>query len=193
MEGYIGEIRLFAGTFAPVNWEFCDGSTKPISSYDAAFTILGTTYGGDGMTTFGLPDLRGRVPVHPGQGMGLNNVEIGQAGGEENHTLTVDEIPRHGHGTVLMIPENTSLMRVSSKAGSKATGTNGKAAIAIRKNNDSINTFINQDPNIVINSGNANATVPNSIAGNSLPHQNMQQYQALNYIICLVGIFPSQP
>src|SRR3954463_4050754 len=94
---YVGVIRIFAGNFAPVNWAFCNGQLLAISENDALFALIGTTYGGDGQSTFGLPDLRSRVPIHQGQGPGLSNYVIGQNGGVETVTLTVQQIPVHTH------------------------------------------------------------------------------------------------
>src|SRR5512136_2572601 len=94
---YVGEIRMFAGNFAPQGWMFCEGQLLPISQYDALFNLIGTTYGGDGINTFALPDLRGRVIVGPGQGSGLSNYVLGQQGGVETVTLTTNQIPQHSH------------------------------------------------------------------------------------------------
>src|SRR5512143_3908889 len=94
---FIGEIRMFGGNFAPAGWAFCDGSLLPISENDALFTLIGTTYGGDGQTTFALPDLRGRLPVHMGTGAGLSSFVIGEAGGVETVTLTTSQMPGHSH------------------------------------------------------------------------------------------------
>eukprot|EP01060_Flectonema_neradi_P035489 TRINITY_DN6545_c1_g1_i1.p1 TRINITY_DN6545_c1_g1~~TRINITY_DN6545_c1_g1_i1.p1 ORF type:complete len:137 (+),score=29.09 TRINITY_DN6545_c1_g1_i1:32-412(+) len=97
VEGMLGEVRLFAGNFAPRSWAFCDGQLLPIAQNTALFSILGTTYGGDGVTTFALPDLRGRVPLGPRNGPGLSYRQLGQKGGEENHQLSVSEMPNHSH------------------------------------------------------------------------------------------------
>jgi microcystin-dependent protein len=191
MEGTIGEIRLFGGNFAPRGWLFCDGSLQQISQYDTVYTLLGTTYGGDGQITFGLPDLRGRVPVHIGQGTGLPNVVAGQMGGEENHTLTVSEIPAHIHGVAMT--SATTGIKVSTKAATLATAT-ANAAMTIRSNTDgNIKTFNNALPDTVLNAGFTQIMIPNPSAGGSEPHENMQQFQVLNYIICMEGIYPSQP
>lgn len=98
VEPLLGEVIMFAGTFAPRGWAFCDGQLLPISQNQALFSILGTTYGGDGRTTFALPDLRGRVPLHPGSGPGLSTYRLGQKGGLEKTTLTTEQVPSHGHG-----------------------------------------------------------------------------------------------
>ncbi|NVK82815.1 MAG: phage tail protein [Cytophagia bacterium] len=98
VEPLLGEVIMFAGTFAPRGWAFCNGQLLPISQNQALFSILGTTYGGDGRTTFALPDLRGRVPLHPGSGPGLSTYRLGQKGGLETITLTTEQVPSHGHG-----------------------------------------------------------------------------------------------
>ncbi|MBS0590494.1 MAG: phage tail protein [Proteobacteria bacterium] len=167
---FVGEIRLFAGNFAPVNWAYCNGALLPIAQYDALFTLLGTTYGGDGQTTFGLPDLQGRVPVHQGQGPGLSPYVLGQKGGVENVTLTTNQYPSHTHGFV-----------ASSDAGTAAgPGSDVLAASA------SIKAYTDALPNVGLN---ATALPP---SGGGLPHENMQPSLCVNFIISLFGIFPSQ-
>ena len=117
---YIGEIRMFAGNFAPVDWAFCDGSTQAISQNDTLFTLIGTTYGGDGQNTFNLPDLRGRLPVHMGQGVGLNNYIIGEITGSENVTLTYNQLPYHNHALAAESAGGTAA--VSSPSGAYVAG-----------------------------------------------------------------------
>ena len=117
-EPFVGEIRMFAGNFAPRGFAFCDGQLLAISQNDALFALLGTTYGGDGRTTFALPDLRGRVPVHAGSGPGLTRRTLGQRAGSEQETLTLSQIPAHNHN-----------MRALDKPGGKATGENAAGAI----------------------------------------------------------------
>src|SRR3954463_10153969 len=97
MTPYVGEIRMFGGNFDPVGWEFCDGRLLAIATYDTLFNLIGTTYGGDGQSTFAVPDLRGRAPIHQGQGPGLGNHIIGEMAGTEMETLTVQQIPAHSH------------------------------------------------------------------------------------------------
>ena len=174
MEGYIGQIILFAGNFAPRNWALCDGQLLPISQWSALFSILGTTYGGDGRTTFALPDLRGRAPIHEGQGPGLPSYRLGQKGGSEQNVLNITNMPAHNH--------TGSSLNVSNQAGEETSppaggSIGGGAAIY---NAESPNTTLNQ-----------NSVVINSEGGNQ-PVNNMQPWLALNYIICLQGIFPSR-
>lgn len=108
MEPFIGQIIMFGGNFAPRGWALCDGQLLPISQYSALFSILGTFYGGDGRTTFGLPDLRGRVPMHPGNGAGLTQRQLGQKLGAENNVLTTPNLPSHNHGVVLAAKEEAN-------------------------------------------------------------------------------------
>ena len=165
---YVGEIRLFAGNFAPAGWELCTGQLLPIAQFDTLFVLIGTTYGGDGQNTFALPDLRGRVPLHQGTGSGASRV-IGEAGGTERVTLSVAQLPPHSHA-----------VRASSAAATG--GTPGGAVLAAT----SIASYGSGTPNIPMSA----AAFP-AEAG-SQPHENMAPYLALNYIIALYGIFPSQ-
>ncbi len=174
MEGTIGEIRLFAGTFAPRNWAYCDGSLIPISTNTALFSILGTTYGGNGTTNFALPDFRGRVAVGTGQGPGLPNVVLGERSGEVSHTLIITEIPAHHHPATMPAATAASTATPSASV-APAPASLGAAAW---KN------FGTPDANL------APPTI--GLAGGSQPHNNMQPYLGMNYIICLYGIFPSR-
>ena len=161
---FIGEIRMFAGNFAPQGWSFCDGSLIPISENDALFNLIGTTYGGDGQSTFALPDLRSRVPVHAGPGFIL-----GQTGGEETVTLTVQQIPAHIH-----VP------RARSTAGNQASPAGGVWAAS------SLNQYTANTP-----SSSMDAAALGS-AGGSQPHDNMVPFLVVNFILSLFGVFPSQ-
>jgi microcystin-dependent protein len=166
---YVGEIRLFAGNFAPANWAFCSGQLLAISENDTLFQLIGTTYGGDGQTTFGLPDLRGRVPVHMGAGPGLSTYQLGEIGGVEEVTLTTQQIPVHTH----------ALMVESGAGGSANAGGNVLAA------SPSVDLYIQDVPSVQL----ANGAI--GFAGGSQPHTNQMPYLALSYIISLFGIFPS--
>jgi microcystin-dependent protein len=161
---FIGEIRMFAGNFAPQGWSFCDGSLIPISENDALFNLIGTTYGGDGQSTFALPDLRSRVPVHAGPGFTL-----GQTGGEETVTLTVQQIPSHIH-----VPQAKSV------AGNQASPAGGVWAAS------SLNQYTANTP-----SSSMDAAALGS-AGGSQPHDNMVPFLVVNFILSLFGVFPSQ-
>lgn len=162
---FIGEIRMFGGNFAPAGWAFCDGSLIPISENDALFTLIGTTYGGDGQSTFALPDLRSRVPIHQGPGFAL-----GQSGGAETVTLTTNQIPSHTHTP-----------QANSAAGTASSPSNAVWA------NSSLGQFDNANP--ADSSMAASAMGP---TGGSQPHDNMVPFLAVNFILSLFGIFPSQ-
>lgn len=167
---YVGEIRMFAGNFAPAGWMFCEGQLLPISENDVLFNIIGTTYGGDGQQTFALPDLRGRFPMHNGNGF-----TIGETGGSESVTLTVQQIPAHSH-----VPT--------------ASTTTGDAVIpdnSVWASQGALDQFkSNPDPNVHLDS----LMAPNTIGttGGSQPHENMSPFLCVNFIISLFGIFPSQ-
>jgi microcystin-dependent protein len=163
-EPYVGEIRIVGFSFAPVDWAFCDGQLLPISQYSTVFNLIGTTYGGDGQTTFALPNLQSRVPMHQGNGFTL-----GQTGGVENVTLTVSQIPAHTHP-----------VQVNSSGGnSNSPGGNFWA-------NWTGSQYSDQGTNASMNTG-----VISSVGG-SLPHDNIKPYLALNFIFSLFGVYPSQ-
>jgi microcystin-dependent protein len=167
---YIGEIRMFGGNFAPVGWGLCNGDLLAISQYDALFALIGTTYGGDGVTTFALPDLRGRIPIHQFQGPGLSPRTIGEAAGSETVTLLINQLPNHTH------PAGAT--NASTSPG-PAGNVWGSVSSGVPYSNDTA-------PNVAMNAG-AVSTV-----GGSQPHDNMQPFQCVNFIIALEGIFPTQ-
>ena len=164
---------MFAGNFAPRGFALCYGQILSISQNSALYTVLGTTYGGNGVTTFALPDLRGRFPLHQGQGPGLSNRDLGEQGGVENVTLTASEIPAHSHG-----------LNATSSGGNQLAPTGNLLAT------DALGG------SAPYKSGNApNAVMANSSivsAGGNLPHNNIPPYLALNFIIALEGVFPPQ-
>jgi microcystin-dependent protein len=161
---YIGEIRMFAGNFAPVGWAFCAGQMLPISENDALFNLIGTTYGGDGQTTFGLPDLRGRIPLHQGAGMTL-----GGNGGAENVTLTATQLPAHSH----------PLMASTGPGNVNTPGGNVTAESA------GVKIYYADEPTVNLAAGAC------SSVGGSQPHDNFQPYLCINFIVALSGIYPS--
>lgn len=171
MEGVIGEIRMFGGNFAPRNWALCDGQLLSISQHQALFSILGTMYGGDGRTTFALPDLRGRVPLHEGTGPGLSRRRLGEKGGTETNTLNANQMPAHGHSVPLYAPVATG---DTGKDSDSSTADSGfmKATLDTRQNQK--------------------FTLKADATGGNQPVNNMQPYQCVNFIICLQGIFPSR-
>ncbi|MFN8244569.1 MAG: tail fiber protein [Ferruginibacter sp.] len=180
MEGTIGEIRMFAGTFAPRTWAFCQNQILSISQNTALFSILGTTYGGNGQTTFALPDFRGRVAVGTGQGPGLPNYTLGQMAGTPTVTLTINNMPAHTHAITGTI--NDTANNDNSGLGSDPTGRRLGAAG---------NFFTNANGDQV-NMAPSNFNLQASIAGGSQPFSIMPPYLGMNYIICLFGIFPSR-
>jgi microcystin-dependent protein len=172
---YIGEIRMFAGNFAPVGWAFCNGAIIPIDQNDALFNLIGTTYGGDGQTTFALPNLQSRVPVHVGTGFAL-----GQSGGAESVTLTVSQIPAHSH-----------VMQVGSGQGAtNATNLPSNNFLA----DENVPSPPNPQPFVYTTATPATALAGNALgsAGGSQPHDNMIPFLVVNFIISLFGIYPSQ-
>jgi microcystin-dependent protein len=169
---YLGEIKMFGGNFAPRGYALCQGQLLSIAQNSALFAILGTTYGGDGVQTFGLPDLRGRVPVHPGQGPGLPPLTLGEKGGVESVTLSVAQLPAHGHGLM------ASADLVSTTApGGNVMGAKGRGGANLFAPASSLT------PLAVGTGGNA---------GGGQAHTNMQPSLVLNFIIALEGVFPSR-
>jgi microcystin-dependent protein len=176
MEEYIGMIKIFAGNFAPRGWALCNGQLMSISQYSAVYAILGTMYGGDGISTFALPDLRGRAPIGFGQGPGLSNYAQGQIGGVEGVTLATTQIPSHSH------PLNVN----NAKAGVAVPTTSNSIAAPVDVNGDPANGFSQAAPNTQISPSSIGVT------GGNQPHENRAPYVALNYIICLEGLFPQR-
>ncbi len=173
-EPFLAEIIMFAGNFAPRGWAFCQGQILSIAQNTALFSLLGTTYGGNGQTTFALPDLRGRVPVGTGQGPGLPNVNLGDPAGEPTHTLIITEMPAHNH--VAQAASN-------SGAGNSASPGNTWATSTARDN-----VYRNEAPDGAM----AANTVTVGVAGGSQPHNNMQPYLGINFIIAIEGLYPSR-
>ncbi len=169
-EPFVGEIRMFAGNFAPRGWAFCDGQLLAVSQNDALFSLLGTIYGGDGRTTFGLPDLRGRIPLHAGHGPGLSERRLGSKAGAEKVTLTVNQMPSHSHGPI----------QASEAAATERTPAGNVTAESI--------TRVYRAPTTVTNmSSSAFSNV-----GGSQSHTNLMPYLCIHFIIALVGIYPSR-
>ena len=161
---YVGEIRMFAGNFAPAGWMFCEGQLLPISENETLFQLIGTTYGGDGQSTFALPDLRGRIPVHQGNGFIL-----AETGGAEEITLTVNQIPAHSHPLLA----------------SGATATNANPTGNVVGNQTLAQLYVED-----VTSTNLSPNAVTSVGG-SQPHTNFQPYLCVDFIISLFGIFPS--
>jgi len=168
---YVGEIRIFAGNFAPAGWLFCEGQLLPIATNTPLFQLIGTTYGGDGQNTFALPDLRGRLPIHQGSNQGTNYT-LGEQGGVESVTLMVQQIPAHSHAAL--------------GSGAGATSTAPTANVPARVTAAGVFPYGTDNPLTPLS--------PQAIApvGGSQPHTNFQPYLCVNFIISLFGIFPSQ-
>jgi len=169
-EPFVGEIRMFAGNFAPQGWAFCDGQLLAVSQNDALFSLLGTIYGGDGRTTFGLPDLRGRLPVHMGTGAGLSPRPIGQKSGSEQVTLNMNELPSHTH----------------TYQASQDISTDPSGPSEVLCESPSITMYRAAAPNVPMN---ANAI---TAVGGSQHHMNLMPFLCVTFIIALFGIYPSR-
>lgn len=181
MDPFIAEIVMFGGNFAPRGWAKCEGQLLPIASYTALFSIIGTMYGGDGRTTFALPDLRGRVPVSPGQGPGLSFYRQGPGGGHENVTLTVPNMPSHNH-----IASGTMKATFSPPGG----GGNSPSPSGANLSGDGSTIYSNQAPNVTMAANNVDVTVANN--GANVPFSVIQPWCSVQFIIAMVGIFPSR-
>ncbi|MFQ5524659.1 MAG: phage tail protein [Thermoanaerobaculia bacterium] len=171
-EPFTAEIRIFAGNFAPRGWAFCNGQLLPVSQNTALFSLIGTIYGGDGRTTTALPNLKGRAPMHPGRGPGLTSRRLGQRGGVESVTLTEAQIPNHTHTP-----------RGSDTAANSNSPTNTATS---RPSGRGAGWYINNDGNVNMRSG----ALANTGGGQA--HNNMQPFLAMNFIIALVGLYPSR-
>jgi microcystin-dependent protein len=175
MEPFIGQIVAFGFNFAPKNWAQCNGQIMPIAQNTALFSLIGTTYGGDGVTTFALPDLRGRVAINQGTGPGLSPYTIGQKAGTETVTLNMDQMPAHNH---------TALLRGNSEDANSGEANNKTLGVA----NANIYNTNAPETGEALNPG----SIQVAAAGGNQPHPNMQPYLAVNYCICLYGIFPQR-
>jgi microcystin-dependent protein len=174
MEPFVGEIITFAGNFAPRGYAFCEGQLLAVSQNDALFSLIGTIYGGDGRTTFGLPDLRGRTPLGQGQGPGLSERRLGSKGGVESVTLTENQMPTHGHGGA---PPATNNPAISSSPEGNVLAK-------------SLDEIYGEGTSSTLRLAPSSTEV--SAAGGSRSHNNMPPFLALNYCIALVGIYPSR-
>jgi microcystin-dependent protein len=172
-EPFIAEIRIFAGNFAPRGWAFCNGQLLPVAQNTALFSLIGTTYGGDGRSTTALPNLEGRAPMHPGRGPGLTDRRLGQRGGVETVTLTEAQMPNHKHTVEASGDSFNSNDPAGNLLGKSSTPFGGQIYKAS-------GTEVPLQENVVGNTGGSQA------------HNNMQPYMAINFIIALVGLYPSR-
>jgi microcystin-dependent protein len=176
---YVGEIRAFGFNFAPVNWAFCNGQPLPISQYDTLFAVIGTTYGGDGQTTFNAPNLQGQVPMHWGNGPGGFNTIIGQVQGTTQVTLTQAQTPSHSHVlSSAFLPAGGTVERTQTPSAGVSYISDSTPSGVWSNTSPAFNSQL---------SGNVLSSV-----GGSLPHDNMQPYLAISFCICLFGIFPTR-
>jgi microcystin-dependent protein len=198
MEPFIGQIIMFAGNFAPRDWAFCDGELLPISQNQSLYSILGTTYGGDGRTTFGLPDFRGRVPIGQGQGNGLTSRIMGEQIGIEDITLSTAQMPIHSHAAKTTISGSsvTAKLKASSEVGTTNVPLNNYLAKPSNIGLQSINMYDSSADiemasdaiEIDLSAVTANTTTDDT-GGNSA-HNNIQPSLVMNYIICMNGVYP---
>jgi microcystin-dependent protein len=176
-EPYLGDVRMFCGNFAPRTWAFCAGQLLSIAQNTALYSLLGTTFGGDGVTTFGLPDLRGRAPVGQGQGTGLSNRVLGEMSGQEQVTLMLSNLPGHNHGFfATQANANTSTIGPSVLLGT-ATASSGTPLLYV--------ALLGNTPAPL-----ASAAI--GLSGNSQPHSNIMPTLTLDFVIALQGIYPSR-
>lgn len=171
---YVGEIRMFAGNFAPNGWMFCEGQTLPISENEVLFQLIGTIYGGDGEETFNLPNLASRVPIHFGTGPDGTTYQIGEMAGTEQETLSIQQIPNHSHP--MMLTNNGQVLNPTNST-ILATPSGGPQGVL---------TFVDGPASTPLSSANTVTT-----AGGSQPHENTQPFLCINFIISLFGVFPS--
>ena len=172
MDGYLGEVKMFAGNYPPANWMYCQGQILPVQQYAALFSIMGNVYGGDGINNFGLPDLRGRVPLGSGIGIGLSNRIPGMASGYERVTLQQEQMPEHSHEVLCDTTSGDRDLSADPKDKYPAKLTQGKG----------YGTNMTGSPKM-----DANMISPK---GDGLPHENMQPWLCINYIICVIGNYP---
>jgi microcystin-dependent protein len=168
MDPFVAEIRIFPFNFAPRGWAFCSGQLLPLSQNTALFSLLGTTYGGNGQSNFGLPDLQGRAPMHPGQGSGLSLYDLGESSGTETVSLIQSEMPMHLHGVMAATIDNAD----------SNVPTNNNIGKASTKVFNTVGTQVQMSAGTI------------GVTGNSLPHNNMMPYLTMNFCIALQGVYP---
>ncbi len=186
MEGTIGEVRMFGGTFAPRNWSFCNGSLLSIASNTALFSILGNNFGGDGRVTFGLPNLQGRVAIAAGTGPGLSTYSLGESGGTESEVITTLQMPAHNHQVVASL--NSILHPSCSTSATGNTSEPDNTVPSVTTSN--IYSSVADATLSSVNLSNFAGGVTVAPAGSGFPHNNIMPTLAVNYVICMYGVFP---
>lgn len=192
MDPFIGEIVMFGGNFAPRGWAFCDGQLLSIAQNTALFSILGTTYGGDGRTTFALPDLRGRAPIGPRRGPGLSDYRLGQRGGTETTTLNITQLPNHSHSAAFTQTSGISTTPAVADEANSDDPSNNKPAIPSISGTNKAYSNASADTSLANGTATVTGNVTIANTGGQQPFNHMDPYLAVNYIIALVGIFPSR-
>ncbi len=202
MDGYIGQILLWPISWAPQNWMLCQGQIIQISSNQALYALIGTTYGGDGTQTFALPDLRGRMPLGAGEGRGLPNTALAQQGGVPYTTLTINNLPSHNHAAVMSSTglSATTTLNVATQGSGSETPTTGASLCASTGGPGAANIYIAPAPTTnVVALGNISTTIGGTgevtvaNTGSGLPFDNHSPFLGMNFIICVTGMFPSRP
>ena len=190
MQPFLSTILIWPPNFAPSGWALCAGQLMSISQNTALFSLLGATYGGDGIRTFGLPNLQGRVPVGAGQGSGLSLYNLGDNGGVESVTLGINTMPQHSHSATQNLA--VSLPAVTTAGTTNQPGPSVAPAAPTDAARNPVNIYSNAAPNQNLGKPSISGTISIGLTGNGLPHENRQPYLAVNYIIALQGIFPSR-
>jgi microcystin-dependent protein len=190
MEAFISTILIWPPNFAPNGWALCAGQLLSISQNTALFSLLGTTYGGDGIRTFGLPNLQSRIPIGAGQGPGLSLYNIGDTGGVESVTLAIYTIPQHTHTATQSL--SVGLPAVTTSGTTNQPSPSVVPAAPTDASRNPVNIYSNATPNQKLGQPSISGTISIGLTGNGVPHENRQPYLGVNYIIALQGIFPSR-
>lgn len=191
-EPMIGEIQIFSGNFAPRGWAFCDGALLSVASHTSLFAVIGTRYGGDGRTSFQLPDLRGRVPVGVGLKQGGSNYELGQRSGAEMVTLSTSQLPGHNHEANVSLNVKVQATSVRGSVSKPAAGAWLGAGYDLETSQNVENYVTQASQSVSIGGGQASVAATVQPTGAGIGHENMMPWQAISYIIALDGIFPSR-
>jgi microcystin-dependent protein len=190
MEAFLSTILIWPPNFAPNGWALCAGQLLSISQNTALFSLLGTTYGGDGIRTFGLPNLQSRIPIGAGQGPGLSLYNIGDTGGVESVTLAINTIPQHTHTATQSL--SVGLPAVTTSGTTNQPSPSVVPAAPTDASRNPVNIYSNATPNQKLGQPSISGTISIGLTGNGVPHENRQPYLGVNYIIALQGIFPSR-